>query len=43
MEVTRQEARRKGTVMGTRLKGISLLEGTVDDHGKGFLWLQVFG
>ena len=43
MEVIRREARRKDIVIGTRLKEIYLLEGKADDHGKGFVRLQVFG
>ena len=43
MEVIRREARRKDIVIGMRLKEISLLEGKADDHGKGFMRLQVFG
>ena len=53
MEVIRREARRKDIVIGMRLKEISLLEerlkeislleGKADDHGKGFVRLQVFG
>ena len=31
------------SLLEERLKEISLLEGKADDHGKGFVRLQVFG